>query len=51
VLAGTLMPVEAATRCRSHKVGSTTYLTCEGKSEKTECRTSRVGSTVYTTCR
>jgi hypothetical protein len=51
VLAGTLVPVEAATRCCSHKVGSTTYLVCEGESGKTECRSFRVGSTTYTRCR
>ena len=42
---------DAGTRCRTNKVGSTTYTTCEGGSTKTECRSSRVGSTTYTTCR
>jgi hypothetical protein len=35
---------EAATRCRSSKMGSTTYLTCEGDGGKTECRSFRVGA-------
>jgi hypothetical protein len=52
LLAGTLAPVEAATRCRSSRSGDTTYTTCEGGgSEKTECRSFRVGSTTYTRCR
>ena len=40
-----MVPVEAATRCRSHRMGDTTYETCEGKGGKTECRSHRVGST------
>ncbi len=42
---------EAATRCRTTRMGSTTYTTCEGGPVKTECRSHRVGSTTYTTCR
>jgi hypothetical protein len=52
VLAGALAPVEAATRCRTHTVGSTQYTVCEGgPGGKTECRSHRVGGTVYTSCR
>ena len=47
VLAGALVPADAATRCRSHKLGSTTYSVCESKSEKTECRS--IGSVLAPT--
>jgi hypothetical protein len=33
---------DAATRCRTSTVGSTTYTTCETPSGKTECRSSRL---------
>jgi hypothetical protein len=38
----------AKQRCRSSKVGSTTYTTCENPEQR--CRSHRMGSTTYTTC-
>ena len=39
---------DAAQRCRTSKVGSTTYTTCENPEKR--CRSHRMGSTTYTTC-
>jgi hypothetical protein len=39
---------EAGQRCRTTKVGSTTYTTCENPEKR--CRSHRVGSTTYTAC-
>ena len=38
----------AAQRCRTSKMGSTTYATCENPEKR--CRSHRMGSTTYTTC-
>ena len=51
VLAALAGAADAGTRCRTTKMGSTTYTTCESKEGRTDCRTSRVGSTTYTDCR
>lgn len=39
---------DAAQRCRTSKMGSTTYTTCENPEKR--CRSHRMGSTTYTTC-
>ena len=39
---------DAAQRCRTTKMGSTTYTTCENPEKR--CRSHRMGSTTYTTC-
>jgi len=38
----------AGQRCRTSKMGSTTYTTCENPEKR--CRSHRMGSTTYTNC-